>query len=102
MQQDYDWLVESHRKQFESDLAAARTESELRGLRDKYLSRKHGLIPALLKTIAGAPAEKRPTLGRAANQLKQNLEATIEEKLGAVAAATRTRAPPRTGNCGRR
>jgi phenylalanyl-tRNA synthetase alpha chain len=85
---DYDALHESLQKQFDTDAAAARGESDLRGLRDKYLSRKQGLVSALLKAIAGAPADQRPQLGQAANRLKQHIEARLTERL-AQAAATR-------------
>ncbi len=81
MKDDYSQLLESQRTQFDSEAATASSESDLRGLRDKYLSRKNGLIAALMKTIAGAPAETRPGLGRAANQLKQHVESTIEQAL---------------------
>ena len=85
---DYDALHESLQKQFDTDAAAARGESDLRGLRDKYLSRKQGLVSALMKAIAGAPADQRPQLGQAANRLKQHIEARLTEQL-AQAAATR-------------
>src|SRR6266542_671077 len=82
---DYDALRDSLQKQFDSDAATAKGESDLRGLRDKYLSRKHGLISALMKTIAGAPADKRPALGQAANQFKQYVEDTVAARMKAAA-----------------
>ena len=48
------------REQFERDLAGAGTDSDLRAVRDKYLSRKGGLVSALLKTLAAAPPEEAP------------------------------------------
>src|SRR6266511_1697573 len=82
---DYDALRDSLQKQFDSDAATAKGESDLRGLRDKYLSRKHGLISALMKPIAGAPADKRPALGQAANQFKQYVEDTVAARMKAAA-----------------
>ncbi|HET7694507.1 MAG TPA: phenylalanine--tRNA ligase subunit alpha [Vicinamibacterales bacterium] len=76
------------RQQAEQDLAAAHTEAELRGVHDKYLSRKHGLISTFLKEVAAAPADIRPALGRTANELKQHVEALCKARL-AEAAATR-------------
>ncbi|HWK11934.1 MAG TPA: phenylalanine--tRNA ligase subunit alpha [Vicinamibacterales bacterium] len=73
-------------QQFESDLAGAAGEAELRAIRDKYLSRRNGLIPAFLKTVASAPADVRPALGQAANELKKRVETTID---GRLAASTR-------------
>ena len=74
---------------FDRDLAGARTEADLRALRDKYLSRRNGLIPAFLKTVASAPADVRPALGRAANELKNRVERAIEDRLAAAAKAPR-------------
>ena len=92
MTDDYHGLVEAHRDQFDRDAAAASSESDVRALRDKYLSRKNGRIAALMKTIAGAPAEKRPALGKSANEFKQHVEAAIEHALASVAEAARSRA----------
>ena len=76
--------IPSLQQQFESDLAGATGEAELRALRDKYLSRRNGLISAFLKTVASAPADQRPALGQAANQLKQRVEHAIDERLAAA------------------
>ena len=72
-------------QQFESDLARASGDAELRAIRDKYLSRKNGLVPAFLKTVASAPADARPALGQAANELKKRVESAIDERLAAAA-----------------
>ena len=73
------------RERFEQDLADAATESDLRAVRDRYLSRKGGLISALLKTLAASPAEERPRLGQLINALKQQIEAALGERLEAAA-----------------
>ncbi len=78
--------IDSLTRQFADDLAAAGSEADLRGLRDQYLSRKHGLISAFLKAVATSPAEQRPALGQAANQLKQQIDAALTERLGQAAA----------------
>ena len=52
--------LESLRQQFEQDLASAGTEADLRTLRDKYLSRKGGLVSAWLKSLGTVPADERP------------------------------------------
>ena len=80
--------IASLRQQFDREAAAAAGEAALRGLRDRYLARKGGLVSALLKDVASAPADARPALGREANQLKQHIEARLAERL-AEAAATR-------------
>jgi phenylalanyl-tRNA synthetase alpha chain len=71
-------------QQFESDLASAAGDATLRAVRDKYLSRKNGLIPAFLKTVAAAPPDVRPALGQAANDLKKRVERAIDDRLAAA------------------
>ena len=73
--------VEELRAQFEREIAAAAAEPELRVVRDRYLSRKGGLVSALLKALGAAPAEERPRLGQLANQLKQDIEARLTTAL---------------------
>lgn len=73
------------RQQFDADLAAASSEPDVRGLRDKYLSRKNGLIAAFMKAVGTAPLEERPRLGQAANAFKQHVEAQLAERLALTA-----------------
>jgi phenylalanyl-tRNA synthetase alpha chain len=83
--------VEQLRAQFASDLDAARTEADLRSVRDRYLARKGGLVSNLLKSLGSAPPDERPRLGQAVNALKGAIESALEERLTAAAAAR----PPR-------
>jgi phenylalanyl-tRNA synthetase alpha chain len=76
--------IESLRSQFDKDLAAAATEADLRAVRDRYLSRKGGRVSTLLKSLGTAPAEDRPRLGQQVNALKQDIEASLDERLAAV------------------
>jgi phenylalanyl-tRNA synthetase alpha chain len=73
--------IDSLTKLFAEDLARAGSEADLRALRDKYLSRKSGLMSAFMKAVAASPAEERPALGQAANQLKQQVEASVKARL---------------------
>ena len=82
--------IEELRARFESDLALATTEPDLRAVRDKYLARKGGLVSNLLKTLGSAPAEERPRLGQLANKLKQEIEEKLEPRL---AKAEQARSP---------
>jgi phenylalanyl-tRNA synthetase alpha chain len=82
--------LESLRRQFEQDLAGAAAEADLRAIRDRYLSRKGGLVSALLKTLGSAPAADRPRLGQLANALKADIEHALAER---QEAATRSRPP---------
>jgi len=79
--------IDSLRTRFTNDLAAAASEAELRAVRDRYLSRKGGLVSGLLKALGSAPPDQRPRLGQLANTLKQDIEAALESRLTAAAAA---------------
>jgi phenylalanyl-tRNA synthetase alpha chain len=76
--------LESLRQQFEQDLASAATESDLRAVRDRYLSRKGGLVSGLLKTLGSAPPEQRPRLGQLANTLKSDIESALSARTETV------------------
>jgi phenylalanyl-tRNA synthetase alpha chain len=84
--------IGSLRQQFDADVSGAASDADLRGVRDKYLSRKNGLIAAFMKTLASAGADERPRLGQAANDLKQHVEHAIDARLAAVAQAAADRA----------
>jgi phenylalanyl-tRNA synthetase alpha chain len=82
--------IQELRARFDRDLAAASGASDLRGVRDRYLARKGGLVSALLKSLGSVPPGERPRFGQLANQLKQE----IEERLSArLAEAEQTRPP---------
>ncbi len=77
------------RASFDEDLARVASETDLQAVRDKYLGRKSGAITALLKSVAAAPPDERPRLGRIANELKT----AIEAELGGRRAALETARP---------
>jgi phenylalanyl-tRNA synthetase alpha chain len=79
--------VEQLRAQFASELAAVSSDADVKALRDKYLGRKGGAVAALLKEVAGAPADQRPILGREANELKREIETALDEKRAALDAS---------------
>jgi phenylalanyl-tRNA synthetase alpha chain len=83
--------IDSLRSQFDSELAAATSEAELRAIRDRYLSRKGGLVSNLLKSLGTAPADERPRLGKIVNELKADIETRLTERLDTTAASR----PPR-------
>jgi len=72
--------IDQVRADFEAALNAARTVTDLKGVRDHFLSRKHGVVTSLVKAIASAPLELRPTLGAAANAIKREIEQTLETR----------------------
>jgi phenylalanyl-tRNA synthetase alpha chain len=72
--------IDQLRADFESALDAARTPTDLKAVRDHFLSRKHGLVTALVKAVSSAPLELRPTLGAAANAIKREIEQALETR----------------------
>ncbi len=65
---------------FFSDLEEVRTERDLQELRDAYLGRKRGALVALLKSISSAPIDRRPSLGKQANELKLEIDTVLSER----------------------
>ena len=62
------------------ELAEAKTEESILAVRTKYLGRK-GLLTGLLRNIAQVPADEKPLFGKHCNEIKELLEARIEEAL---------------------
>src|SRR5262249_12563864 len=81
--------IDALRADFDRALAAAASEAELRQVRDRFLSRKGGLVSALLKSLGSAPAADRPKLGQLANQLKQEIENRLDGRLEAAVQSRR-------------
>jgi phenylalanyl-tRNA synthetase alpha chain len=77
--------LEALRQQFEQDLASAGTEADLRTLRDRYLSRKGGLVSVWLKSLGSAAPEERPRLGQLANATKEHIERVLSQRIDAAA-----------------
>jgi phenylalanyl-tRNA synthetase alpha chain len=81
-----DSQIEALRADFERDLATATTAVALRGVRDRYLSRKGGLVSGLLKSLGSAPPDVRPRLGKLANDLRLQIETQLDERIAAAEA----------------
>ena len=64
-------------------IAAAGTGDELEALRIKYLGKK-GELTAILKQMGKLSAEERPVMGQLANEVRAEVEKTLEERKGAV------------------
>ncbi len=77
------------RTQFAADIASARTDADLKALRDKYLGRKGGAVAGLMKALGAASPEERPALGQQINELKQHIETVLDEHLAALSSARR-------------
>ena len=72
------------RLEFQRELARLSSSSDLQILRDKYLGRKSGAVTVLVKSVATAPAELRPILGKLANELKNAIETELDERRTAL------------------
>lgn len=62
---------------FSHDLTLVSTSDELVRLRDKYLSRKKGLVSLAVKSLKTLGVEERRTLGQQLNQLKSQVENSL-------------------------
>ncbi len=78
--------IDDLRARFLEELAAVDTEAGVRAMRDRYLGRKGGAVAALMKIVAQASPEERPTLGRLANALKGDIESSLETRRAQVQA----------------
>src|SRR3954453_16250343 len=81
-----DSQIDALRADFERDLATATGVAALRSVRDRYLSRKGGLVSALLKNLGSAPPDVRPRLGKLANDLRQQIESQLDARIAAAEA----------------
>src|SRR6185436_16619121 len=79
--------IDAVRAQFQSRLAAAATERDLKAIDDEFLSRKSGSVTALMQTLKSLPAEERRAFGAAVNALKSEIEAALAERKAALEAS---------------
>jgi phenylalanyl-tRNA synthetase alpha chain len=74
--------IDELRKQFEEALSNVRDVDDLSAVRDQYLGRKSGAIPALLKRMSTLSPDARREFGQAVNELKADVEAALERLSG--------------------
>lgn len=79
--------IDRLRAELVEEAARATSEQQLQALRDRFLGRKQGAVTALMHAIASAPADRRPALGRLANELKRAIETTLAERRAALETA---------------
>ena len=72
--------LEKLRREALEALRGASSEEELDRWRVQYLGRKGGAVTELLRGIADLPPEERPAFGQAANELKNLLSSSLEER----------------------
>ena len=79
--------IEALRADFRARLAATASDRDLKTLDDEFLSRRGGSVTALLKQIAGVPADERREYGQLVNELKTEIESALSEKRATIAAS---------------
>jgi phenylalanyl-tRNA synthetase alpha chain len=68
------------------EIETAGTPDIVQGLNTKYLGRK-GLVTQFLRNIAQLSAEERPTAGRRANEVKQQIESLCREAVERISSS---------------
>lgn len=72
--------LEKLRQQALAAVAAAGTEDALQEVRVRFLGRK-GELTGLMKGLGALPADERPQVGQLVNQVKDEVEAAVEQAL---------------------
>ena len=75
-----------------AELETAKTEDQFLDIRTKYLGRK-GLLTGLLRNIAQVPDDEKPLFGKLCNEVKNLLNAKIDEALQQQAIRKQRRHP---------
>ena len=65
--------------QFDRECAAVSDLRSLEDIRNRYLSRKSGLLTTQLQNLRNIPATERAAFGQAANQVKGKIESALEQ-----------------------
>ena len=78
--------IQKIREQFRS--ALCRTREELEALRVRFLGKK-GELTALLKGLKDVSPEERPAMGQLLNEVRTELEQTLEARAAEIASAER-------------
>lgn len=71
--------IETIKKKFDSELAAAYDLETLEKVRVRFLGKK-GEITSLMKSLGQVTAEEKPLLGKELNQFKKSAEKMLEER----------------------
>ena len=59
---------------FERELASAKSARDAQSIRDRYLGRKNSVVASWMQMIGSAPVDRKKSIGRYANELKQSIE----------------------------
>lgn len=72
-------------RQFDRDGSSVRDRQSLEDLRNRYLSRKSGILTLQLQSLSKLPKDERAEFGRVANEIKLKIEAALETAESALA-----------------
>lgn len=70
--------IDRLRDDFRRELEAVATDAEATAMRDRWVGRKSGLLTAEMKTLGKLSPEERRQAGQLLNELKDEVEASIE------------------------
>jgi phenylalanyl-tRNA synthetase alpha chain len=65
-------------QQFDADRVRVADRKSLEDIRNRYLSRKSGLLTLELQSLGKLPKEQRAEFGRVGNEIKSKIEAAVE------------------------
>ncbi|MCA8956045.1 MAG: phenylalanine--tRNA ligase subunit alpha [Planctomycetes bacterium] len=82
--------MDNRRQEWLDAIAAAGDEAELRRI-DHGLLGKQGVVQELVRGVSSLPAAERPAAGKAANQLKLELQAALDARRAHLQAESLTR-----------
>lgn len=68
-------------EQFDRDCASVADLRSLEDFRNRFLSRKNGLLTAALQNVKNIPASERAAFGKTANELKLKIEGALDALL---------------------
>jgi phenylalanyl-tRNA synthetase alpha chain len=77
------------REIFRAELAEVRTDAELQALRTRWVGRHNSWTAAFMEAVKTAAPEQKKSLGKGANELKKDVEASIAERDAQLAATRR-------------
>ncbi len=72
-------------QQFDRESSSANDRQSLEDIRNRYLSRKSGLLTLQLQNLGKLPKEQRSEFGRVANEIKSKCEAALDELQSSIA-----------------
>lgn len=86
------WDFQKIKDTLQEEAAAVATARELEDLRIKYLGRK-GLIQEIYASLAGAPNDQKPIIGKEANELKKMATSLVDERKQGLSTQTSKKEP---------